>query len=173
MDARTNMIIANGKPISSDVVYCNFDERTGKWDITFKNGKTYHYSKWKVTFLQESKSLNPKSYQVRYKEKLLSDITAINSFRDGIAEYWHICFSNGYEHDYIVDELEVRKSVLNHGRAKRVFDYLREVAGYIGTSDQPDDNSVFLLKQYEKIEFLGGDTAAAVYLNPEEYAHVR
>ena len=83
MDARTNMIIANGKPISSDVVYCNFDEHTGKWDITFKNGKTYHYAKWKVTVLKESKSLNPKSYQVWYKEKLLSDITAINSFVTG------------------------------------------------------------------------------------------
>lgn len=169
MDARTNMIIANGKPISSDVVYCDFDERTGKWDITFKNGKTYHYSKWKVTVLKESKSLNPKSYQVRHKGKLLSDITAINSFCDGKEEYWHIYFSNGYEHDYIVDELEVRKSVLDHGRAKQVFDYLREVAGYIGTSDQPDDNSVFLLKQYEKIDFLDGDMAAAVYLDPEEY----
>lgn len=131
--------------------------------------KTYHYSKWKVTVLKESKSLNPKSYQVRYKGKFLSNITAINSFRDGRVEYWHICFLNGYEQDYIVDELEVRKSVLDHDRAKQVFDYLREVAGYIGTSDWPDDNSVFLLKQYEKIDFLGGDTAAAVYLNPEEY----
>lgn len=173
MDARTDMIIANGKPISSDVVCCNFDERTDKWDITFKNGKTYHYSKWKVTVLKESKSLNPKSYQVRYKGKFLSNITAINSFRDGRVEYWHICFLNGYEQDYIVDELEVRKSVLDHDRAKQVFDYLREVAGYIGTSDWPDDNSVFLLKQYEKIDFLGGDTAAAVYLNPEEYTDVR
>lgn len=149
MDARTKMIIANGKPISSDVVYCNLDERTDKWDITFKNGKTYHYSKWKVSVLKESKSLNPKSYQVRYKGKFLSNITAINSFRDGRVEYWHICFLNGYEQDYIVDELEVRKSVLDHDRAKQVFDYLREVAGYIGTSDWPDDNSVFLLKQYE------------------------
>lgn len=169
MDARTKMIIANGKPISLDVVYCNLDERTDKWDITFKNGKTYHYSKWKVSVLKESKSLNPKSYQVRYKGKFLSNITAINSFRDGRVEYWHICFLNGYEQDYIVDELEVRKSVLDHDRAKQVFDYLREVAGYIGTSDWPDDNSVFLLKQYEKIDFLGSDTAAAVYLNPEEY----
>ena len=169
MDARTKMIIANGKPISSDVVCCHFDGCAKKWDITFKNGKTYHYSKWKVTVLKESKSLNPKSYQVRYKGKFLSNITAINSFRDGRVGYWHICFLNGYEQDYIVDELEVRKSVLDHDRAKQVFDYLREVAGYIGTSDWPDDNSVFLLKQYEKIDFLGGDTAAAVYLNPEEY----
>ena len=83
MDARTNMIIANGKPISSDVVCCNFDELTDKWHITFKNGKTYHYSKWKVSVLKESKSLNPKSYQVRYKGKVFSDITAINSFCDG------------------------------------------------------------------------------------------
>ena len=169
MDARTKMIIANGKPISSDVVCCHFDGCAKKWDITFKNGKTYHYSKWKVTVLKESKSLNPKSYQVRYKGKFLSNITAINSFRDGRVEYWHICFLNGYEQDYIVDELEVRKSVLDHDIAKQVFDYLREVAGYIGTSDWPDDNSVFLLKQYEKIDFLGGDTAAAVYLNPEEF----
>lgn len=36
MDARTKMIIANGKPISSDVVCCHFDGCAKKWDITFK-----------------------------------------------------------------------------------------------------------------------------------------
>ena len=53
MDARTKMIIANGKPISSDVVCCHFDGWATKWDMTFTNGKTYHYSKWKVTVLKE------------------------------------------------------------------------------------------------------------------------
>lgn len=167
MDARTNMIIAKGKPISSDVISCDFNSTSGKWDITFKNGKTFHYNAQNVTFLKNPISLNPKSYQVRHNGKVFDNMTAIYVFKGNGAEYWHICFSAGYEQDYDRSELQINKSVLETGSAKQVFEYLREVAGFI--SVRTEDDTAILSKQYEKIDFLRDDTAAAVYLNPEEY----
>ena len=167
MDARTNMIIAKGKPISSDVISCDFNSTSGKWDITFKNGKTFHYNAQNVTFLKNPISLNPKSYQVRHNGKVFDNMTAIYVFKGNGAEYWRICFSAGYEQDYDRSELQINKSVLETGSAKQVFEYLREVAGFI--SVRTEDDTAILSKQYEKIDFLRDDTAAAVYLNPEEY----
>jgi len=71
MDARTNMIIAKGKPVSSDAISCNYNEVSGKWDITFKNGKTYRYNYQNVTFLKNPTSLNPKSHQIHQNESCL------------------------------------------------------------------------------------------------------
>lgn len=167
MDARTNMIIAKGKPVSSDMISYNFNNISGKWDITFKNGKTFHYNAQNVTFLKNPISLNPKSYQVRHNGRTFDNITAIYVFKGNGTEYWHICFGTGHEQDYDRSELQVNKSVLENGGVKQVFEYLREVAGFI--SVRTEDDTAILSKQYEKIDFLRDDTAATVYLNPEEY----
>lgn len=162
------MIIAKGKPVSSDVITCSYNLNSGKWDITYKNGKTFHYNRQNVILLNNPKSLNPKSYQVRHNGKLFDNITAIYAFAGNQTEYWHICFSTGYERDYCCDELQINKSVLESSEAKQVFEYLQEVAGYI--SVRAENDTPILSKQYEKIDFLGDDTAAAVYLKPEEYS---
>ncbi len=167
MDAKTTMILAKGKPVSSDVLSCNWNGATARWEITYKNGKTYHYGRGNVVRLTNPLSLNPKSYQIRHNGKLLNNITAIFAFRGNAAEYWHICFSNDYARDYNRDDLEVNHSVLEKGGAQRVFAYLSEVAGYV--SVRTKDNTAILAKQYEKIDFLSDATAAAVYLDPEEY----
>ena len=167
MDARTNMIIAKGKPVSSDVTSCTFNKSTRKWDITFKNGKEFHYNEQNVIFLKDPVSLNPMNYQVRCQGKVLDNISAIFVFKGSGKEYWHVCFSSGYQHDYCTDDLEINKSVLDHPGARQVFEYLREVASSV--SIRTEDGTEILSKQYEKINYLGDDTVAAVYLNPDEY----
>jgi len=99
---------------------------------------------------------------------LFDNITAIYVFKGNGTEYWHICFSNGYEHDYNLNELHVDRSILEKSSAKDVFEYLKQIAGYI--SVRTEDDTAILTKQYEKIDFLSDKTAAAVYLNPEEYS---
>lgn len=48
MDTRANMIIAKGEFITAKVSSCILNPETNKWDITFINGKEYHYSKSNV-----------------------------------------------------------------------------------------------------------------------------
>lgn len=167
MDLRYNMIIANGKPISSNVTNCVYNQNTQKWDITFNNGKIFHYNSQNVGFLKNPIVLNPQNFKICSGGKLLDNIAGIYAFRDNAGEYWHIRFSNGYEHDYLLSELQVTQSVLDSQQAKSVFSYLREIAGLI--SVRTEDDTAILSKQYEKIDFLKNDTAAAAYLKPDIY----
>ena len=167
MDPKVNMIIAKGEYVTSKVTCCDFNSDTGKWDITFTNGRKYSYKAENVTFLKDPVSLNPQEYQVQCNGRRLNNISAIYSFKSAEKEYWHICCSNGYECDYCTDDLEIRKSILSHPGTREVFKYLDEVAGYISVRTQ--DDTAILLRQYENIDYIGDETAAAVYLNPEQY----
>lgn len=60
-----------------------------------------------------------------------------------------------------------RKSVFESKQARDVFDYLKETAEL--TSVRTESNTAVLTKQYEKIDFLSNETAAASYLDPSGY----
>jgi len=161
------MIIAKGEFVTSKVSFCKFNVGTNKWDITFNNGRTYSYNAENVTFIKDPVSLNLQDFQVRHNGKSLNSISAIYSFKSAEKEYWHICFTNGQERDYCIDDFEIRKNILVHPGARRVFEYLEEVAGYISVKTQ--DDTAILLKQYERVNYIDDETVAAVYLNPERY----
>lgn len=167
MDAKTIMIIAKGQPVTSDVIRCDFNNDSEKYSITFKSGKTFHYHRQNITILKNPTQLNPQNYQVLHNGKLLDNIAEIFAFKNNSSAYWHICFSTGYAKDYNYEELEIHKSVLENSRAKQVFEYLHEVTQY--TSVRTEDNTAILTKQYEKIDFLREDSAAAAYLDPKNY----
>lgn len=166
MDRSKIMIIANGKIVTSGVLDYEINNLTNTCVITFENNKAYPYNASNVSILCDPTSLNPQSYQIRYNGKYLYDISSIHVFKEADAEYWHICFSNGYEHDYSRGDLEIEKSVLDHEDAKRIFEYLREVAENIGPNTENGDS--FLIKQYKKITFIDNKTAASAYLNPND-----
>lgn len=167
MDTKTNMIIAKEKIVTADVSCCNWNTKTGMWDITFKNGSTFHYSCQNVSWLRKPISLDPSSYNIRHDGKVFDNITAIFSFKSETHEYWHICFSNGHEHSYDKSDLQVQQSCLDNSRSRKVFDYLRRTAEKV--SVRTENDTAILRKQYEKIDFIGEDTAVNFYLNPDEY----
>ena len=167
MDARNNMIIAKGEPITSRVTHCAYNQVTHKWDVTFQGGKVFSYAYNNIEWLKDPVSLNPKSYHVSHKGKAFDNITAIFSFSGYNGEFWHICFSTGYENDYNVRELKIEKSCLENDDSRKIFTYLRQISENI--SVKAEDDTAILAKQYEKIDFLSEETAVAVYLNPEKY----
>lgn len=168
MDSNNNLIIAKGRIITADVLSCEQESKTGKWVITFRGGKEYSYSRQNVVWLKDPISINPRSVQIRYQRNVLNNIEVILSFRSINREYWHIFFSNGYEKSYDIRDLEIQRSCLENEKAKKVFRYLWQVAEE--TSVRTEDDTAILQKQYEKIDFLGDQTAVAVYLNPEQFA---
>lgn len=167
MDARNNMLIAKGKIVTSDVIECSLNSETQRWDITFSNGKEYHYSINAVVWLRNPKSLDPKAYQIHFRGRPLNGIESIFVFTHEPDEFWHICFSDGCERSYGRKELEIQHSCLENANARQVFDYLGKIAGQV--SVRTEDDTAILQKQYEKIDFLSDDRAVAVYLNPAEY----
>lgn len=167
MDTRTNMIIAKGKPISLEVLRCELNEETQKWDVTFRNGKVFRYNRQNLVWLKDPTSLDPRNYEIGRGGTQFNNVTAIFVFKHRMDEYWHVCFANGEERDYSKEDLEINQSIFVHPGAKNVFDYLQEAADSI--SVRSEENVAILAKQYEKIDFLSEETAAAVYLCPDSY----
>lgn len=167
MDMRRNMIIAKGKPITANVEECRYNEKTQQWELLFKNGKTYYYSKQNVTCLSKPQRIDPQKVQIKHGAKIFDNIQEILSFSTQDEEYWHVVFSSGYEHDYIRQELQIEENALKSDEAQAVFDYLKEAAEQ--ASVRAEDNTAVLSGQYEKIEFLSKDSAAACYLVPTDY----
>lgn len=167
MDARTTMILAKGKTITADAEKCIYNDETGKWEVLFKNGKTFYYSGKNIVYLKNPTHLESKNYQVRKNGKFFGHVQDIFSFQAEDEEYWHVIFSSGVERDYRCQDLQIEKSVFESKQARDVFDYLKETAEL--TSVRTENNTAVLTKQYEKIDFLSNETAAASYLDPSGY----
>lgn len=72
MDARTKMIIANGKPISSDVVCCHFDGCAKKMG--------HYIQKWKNLPLLQMESYSFEGVEEFKPEELPSEVQGKISF---------------------------------------------------------------------------------------------
>lgn len=168
MDYRKEMLIVNNEKILQDVKAFSFDKTNGKWKITFNNGKTYSYNKRNVIYLNNPTRLNPNRYQMTRDGKMFDNIDAIYTFKGNGVEYWHICFSNGFERGYNRNDLSIKESVIESAGPRELFRYLSEVVKYV--NEPEGEGPSFLVKQYEKISFLGIDTAASAYLAPDTYS---
>lgn len=172
MNTRTQMLIAKGEIVTPKVKSCNYNKSTGKWDIVFNGGKKFSYAYNNVSILKNPEILNPALHKIEHMGKELFDIAAIYVFKDSYHAYWHICFSNGSERDYREEDIKIVKSCLSESESKNVFSYLYKTAESV--SIKSDDGTNLLSKQYDKIaDFVGNDTALALYLNPQKYKNTK
>lgn len=167
MDAAKRMIIAKGKNITARVSSCEYNRRTGKWDVIFTNGSVYSYRPEHLLVLTEPRSIEPGSVAVSYRGKALWGMESVSVFSHEGQEYWHIRFTGGRELSCSGGELEVESSVLSQEKAAKVFDYLRAVADAV--SIRTEDGTPILTKQYDRIGLIGERSAASFYLDPDSY----
>ena len=169
MNPKQNMLIANDRIITSDVVSCKYNNSTYQYDIKFKNGQIYHYNFNSVQWLKSPEVLNPAQYKISREGREFFGMTAIYLFSSPDSQYLHICFENGTERDYNASELKMVESCLNDAASKNVFDYLKEIADLV--SLRAEDGTKLLSKQYEKLSFIEKDKAIVPYLNPQDYSN--
>lgn len=167
MALHNSMIVAKGKPITFDIQSYSFNQKTEKWFVTFKNGKTFNYSINHLLILSDSKQLNPSDYQINFEGINYGKISSIISFKYSLFEYWRIIFESGYAREYYKGDLEIHKSALDNNGSKSIFNYLNEVANQI--SVHTEDDTAILSKQYAKINFINKESVAACYLSPSLY----
>jgi len=161
------MILANGKIITPDIIFCQYNSETHKYDIKFKTGKVYAYLNKSIIWMKNPKALDPANYQIVHNKRELFGISAIYVFKNDKRQYWHICFENGTERSYEEETLEISVSCLNDATSKSVFSYLRQTALF--TSVRAEDGTNLLEKQYEKMKFVSEDKAFSTYTNPPKY----
>lgn len=128
MNTRECMIIIKGEVKTIEIMSCVYNRDTRKWDVNFKNGKTYSYAYLNVEKLTVPDVLNPSMYRISRDGRVFFDIKAIYEFRSknmSNESYWHICFGDGSERDYRRSDLHIIESCLNQSQATNVFGYIK------------------------------------------------
>lgn len=167
MDLKKHLILYNGKDITADVRFCKYNSKTGRYDVTFRNGKTYPYGYRSIEWIREYEILNPFLLHIIHENRKLFDIDDIRVFSSNNTVYWRIFFSNGSARIYDQFELQIIRSCLNEPESKNVMNYLHQLASINELKSK--DGDTLLKMQYEKLKFVGDDTAMAIYLNPKEH----
>lgn len=166
MNTKKHMLIINNKIRTKDVSSCNYNSDIKKWDIIFDaNNKVYSYGYFNVEWIHNPMELNPNQYRIRRDGKEFFDIHAIYIFRGNANEYWHICFGNGSEKDYLGSELDISKSCLMNPKSNEVFEYLKQISKLSDIKNE-DTNEKILYKRFKNLTFIAEETVLARYLNP-------
>lgn len=159
------MIIIKGEIKTSQVVSCKYNPITKKMEVMFDNGRTYSYIYSNVEWLKEPQTLDSNMYQISRAGREFFDIKKIYIFTGMFNRYWHICFKDGSERDYLQNELKVIESCLNHSKSREVFEYIKKISSLSNLKDEETGKKI-LAKIFNKISFVGKDVALAKYLNP-------
>ncbi len=165
MNTRENMIILKGQIKTPEIKRCAYNRNTAKMDVEFYHGNKYSYAYLNVEWLKDPRILKPEMYQISKDGHAFGDIKAIYEFSGRNDVYWHICFEDGKERDYLRNDLEIRKSCLNQGNAQNVFEYIKQVANLSELKNE-ETGEKLLVKRFEKITFIEPNVALAKYLNP-------
>lgn len=170
INLRENMIVIDGQIKTGQIMRCAVNSREDKFDIVFNNNphKTYTYSRIKVKWLTNPTVFDPLHCHIYNKGRRLYPLSYIAVFQQGYHQYWYVEYPNGAYASYHPSEIRVVKSCLDAKLAKNIFEYLRSVAA-VNPLKSEDDDTPLLLRQYQAINFIGDDRAAAPYLNPDEF----
>lgn len=162
MDEQKNLILIKGENKTRQIERCFYDPQTQRYNVTFAGGKTYPYGYTSVKWLKDPESRNPALYKISKDGTSYFGVRAIFVFRDD-EEWWHLVFDNACK-TCRKSELQIEKSCLDKDQARNKLGYLKEIAGINELKN--DDGEVLLQKQYEKLIFVGEDSALATYLHP-------
>ena len=167
MDERRNLILIRGENKTWQIERCYYDPKDQRYHVKFSNNeKIYHYGSSSVQWLKDPEVLNPYLYQISTTGTPFDSIQGIYVFK-GSDEWWHLVFEGNRKHTYNRSELKISKSCLNNEQAQNKLHYLHDIAGINELKN--DDGEVLLKKQYEKLTFVGEDSALAAYLHPEKH----
>lgn len=167
MDTSKHLILKNGKDITTDVIFCKYNQVAKKYDVTFRSGSTYLCSYQSIEWVMNPEIINPALVHIYHGDRELFNIQYICVFHTRMEDYWHIRFSNGSEINYARHNLKIINSCLSETHAKSCMSFLRQLATI--NELKSEDGEILLHKQYEKLAFVGADTAMAIYLNPAEH----
>ena len=167
MNPKAHLILNNGKDITVDVMFCKYNQGTRKYDVTFQGRKVYSYNFSSIEWLREPEAMNPTLVHISHGEQDLFKIQEIYVFHAAADDYWHICFSNNSARTYPKRELKITQSCLSEKESANCINYLRQIATI--NELKSEEGELLLKKQYDNLDFIGDDTAMAVYLNPSSH----
>lgn len=167
MNTNKYLILIKGKDCTSEVRSCEYDETEEKYNVAFLSGKTYRYNRESIEKLEEPAPVEPALVHITHQGQELFNIQSILVFDAAETAYLRVIFCNGRARTYDYRDLTIEISCLCRAEARDCMSYLRRIAAI--NELQTAEGERLLKKQYEKLTFVGADTAMALYLAPEDY----
>jgi len=158
LNIEKNLILIKNEDKTEEIINCS-PITNGKRNITFKNNKTYTYSRYNIEWSRSCTEINPQTVIIYEKGIPISGITKIIKFEE--LGYIRLIFKTGYHKLYSKSELDIHKNSLEDSICKDCFTYLKELAGNI---DFESDND-FISRQFETMTAISPNSVLAKYLN--------
>ena len=170
LNPRENMVVIDGQIKTANILHISTNNRMNGYDIVFNKTtrKTFSYGRNRAMWLTNPVIFDPQHCHIYHNSRQLWPLTYIAAFQRGCSKYWYVEYPNGAYANYLGEEINFVKSCLEDQQSQSVFEYLRSVAA-INPLKSEDDGTPLLLRQYQSIDFIGDDRAAAPYLNPKEF----
>lgn len=162
------MVVIKGNPKTFSISSIRLEETSMVWEVRFFGSPTwYHYRQKDVAFLAKPQRFDPDSFHVFHGGKRLDNISSLLRFSDDAGTFWRVTFQNGKASEYRDSEIQMDGSCLNDPKARKVFEFLKDVASDndLGTEEGPG----ILSSIYDKISFLSTRLAIAPYLDPDQW----
>ncbi len=160
-----NMIVIDGDIKTYQVEKIEY--ASGRYDVRFSNSyKTYQYSTQKISWLTKHATTDVRKCRVYIDGKREPNAVTVHTFKQFMATYHAVIFSNGFIRQIYNRQLEVRRSCLS-GASEKVFSYIGKCAGLssIGKTEGEDDKPGLLATLYSRLGFIDDSTAASLYLD--------
>lgn len=167
MDKRKYLILDKGVDKTADIISCKYDSSNRKYQIRFKNERTYNYNYENIEWIQNPVVIKPEFTKISYKGEKLYNIREIYVFCLDRAEYWRVYFSDNSDRLYERNELQIKNSCLMNKVALETKNYLGELAAI--NELKSDDGKGLLAIQYNKLDFVAEESAMALYLDQNKY----
>ncbi|MFR2300674.1 MAG: DNA helicase, partial [Clostridium paraputrificum] len=162
MDISKNLImVMNNKTNkfedkTKEIKWINDYKDTWKRKVTYTNEKTYTYNYNNIQWFKDPTEIDCKSNVVFYKGEPRNGALKILDFN----EYIKLFFKNDYTEIHEKRYIRIEKSSLDSAKSKSCFKYLKHLSSLIKI-----DETNFLEKQYEKMEFISPNSVLSKYLN--------
>lgn len=162
LDSMERMIVAKGKPRTRDIVSCEYNTVTRKWDVVFKDGKLYSYSYGNIEVLQNPRAVNTDNALFYYENRLVSFNSLVYEFsgRSG-RKYYRFIDENKHVEEFASDQLRIEYSCITE-KNSNILEYLKEIATINPLTSE--EGKKLLEKQYAQIVSVSDKTALADYI---------
>ncbi len=168
MNLQQHVIIINGVDKTYQVESIRLNGN--KYAVKFQNAdKVYSYSQDKVIWLTNPIPIEFEGCHVFVNGRKEKNIKEISLFANNGSKYYAITYGNDFTKHYAESEVDIRQSCL-FGKTTNIFDYLRQCAGTntLGINEEDESSAGILTSIYSRIDFVDVNTAAAIYLNPQQ-----
>lgn len=151
--------------IRKDIRSVRYSNQSGRYQVTFDNGKLFQYNPENVVCLVRKEDLPMPVRVTRISDGLVfQNVLGVSTFvtpRGDVGAY-RVVYGNGDHRDYLSEDLLIEKHVKGE-KAKNVFNYLKDLSNFSHIA--VDDNlTIGLFQKYAKVKMVTELSPFADYL---------